>query len=100
MEENEATVPLLVNDVAALSQHHTTTSASLTVLKARGREHMQLHNTHLVNQQAGNTSALQHDYMARSYASPSTMPGPFEKSDRSWLHVVLTSGLQREIRER
>src|SRR5258706_6354633 len=102
MDENEATIPQLVDDVregkmtrrslikilagmgistvgvgaivAAVSQHHTTTPASHAVLKEREHEHIQLHNTHLANQRAGNTSALQHDYAEHAVVEDGMYP--------------------------
>jgi steroid delta-isomerase-like uncharacterized protein len=104
MDENEATIPQLVDDVregkmtrrslitilagmgistvgvgaivAAASQHHTTTPASHAVLKEREHEHIQLHNTHLANQQAGNTSALHHDYAEHAVVEDGMYPAP------------------------
>lgn len=104
MDENEATIPQMVDDVrtgkmtrrslikvltgmgistigvgaivAATVQKHTVTPASHSVLKESEREHIQLHNQHLANQQAGNTSALQHDYAEHAVVEDGMYPTP------------------------
>ena len=109
MDENEATIPQLVDDVragkltrrsliklltgmgistigvgaivAAASQHHTTAPASHAMLKESQREHIQLHNTHLANQKAGNTSALQHDYAEHAVVEDGMYPAPLVGRD-------------------
>lgn len=90
MDENENTIPQLVEEVregklsrrslikvltgmgisavgvgaiaAAATGQHPASTASHSLLKESEREHIQLHNTHLANQRAGNISQLRHDY--------------------------------------
>jgi steroid delta-isomerase-like uncharacterized protein len=104
MDENEATIPQMVDDVregkltrrslitiltgmgisvvgvgaiaAAASQQHAAKPVSHAVLKESEREHIQLHNQHLANQKAGNTSALQHDYAEHAVVEDGMYPAP------------------------
>lgn len=132
MDENETTIPQLVEEVregkmsrrslikvltgmgisavgvgaiaAAATGSHPAGTASHSMLKESEREHIQLHNTHLANQRAGNMAQLRHDYAESAVVEdgmyPELLVGPDAIMARKGTGLAAVSDFQLKITNR